>query len=430
MAIVIDRTKETAQSAESRKRFLERTRNALIHSIRSGDDQSVGRGLSGNSIYVNSGIEEPFLMFDPYVKKYHVVVKNKAFEVDDVISIDDEDLSEGNGSSSGDNGNGSEEPVEIYLSQEEFSKLAFEDMELPNFVEKDKAVLDLKKFKHAGFTKYGLPSNLNIVKSFKESFARRIASRGVLKEKIGSLEVKIKNREYNLDLDEDETMFRVQIVELEKQLKRIPYFDETDLRYNTRVPMTKKIASAVVFLCLDVSGSMTGEMREAVRRLYYMVSLFLRTRYQQLDIVFIRHTEEAEEVSEEKFFYSDIYGGTAFIPTYKLVNKIIEDRYNPNQYNIYVAHASDGDCFDEPEDVKKFIAKNLVPKIQFGFYVNVSVTNILSTYRQYMLDNAEVEVRGEKSFKGLDKYKAIRMTTTDHVYSAMMLLFGKKEKLQ
>ena len=65
-----------------------------------------------------------------------------------------------------------------------------------------------------------------------------------------------------------------------------------------------------MFCLMDVSGSMTEHMKDLAKRFYKLLYLFLRRRYKDVDLVFIRHTHLAREVDEETFFFSTETGGT------------------------------------------------------------------------------------------------------------------------
>ena len=65
-----------------------------------------------------------------------------------------------------------------------------------------------------------------------------------------------------------------------------------------------------MFCLMDVSGSMTEHMKDLAKRFYMLLYLFLKRRYRHVEIVFIRHTDRAEEVDEETFFHGPASGGT------------------------------------------------------------------------------------------------------------------------
>ena len=98
-----------------------------------------------------------------------------------------------------------------------------------------------------------------------------------------------------------------------------------------------------MFCLMDVSGSMTEDMKDLAKRFYMLLYLFLKRRYKHVDVVFIRHTHEAQEVDEETFFYSRETGGTVVSTALEEMRQIVADRYPPADWNIYAAQASDGD---------------------------------------------------------------------------------------
>ncbi len=69
-------------------------------------------------------------------------------------------------------------------------------------------------------------------------------------------------------------------------------------------------SQAVMFCLMDVSGSMGEREKDLAKRFYILLHLFLKRRYERVELVFIRHTHLAQEVDEETFFYSRQSGGT------------------------------------------------------------------------------------------------------------------------
>ena len=63
-------------------------------------------------------------------------------------------------------------------------------------------------------------------------------------------------------------------------------------------------SQAVMFCLMDVSGSMGEREKDLAKRFYMLLHLFLKRRYERVDVVFIRHTHEAQEVDEQEFFYA------------------------------------------------------------------------------------------------------------------------------
>jgi uncharacterized sporulation protein YeaH/YhbH (DUF444 family) len=125
-------------------------------------------------------------------------------------------------------------------------------------------------------------------------------------------------------------------------VEQFPY-DLTDNRYKRIEEKWEPDSKAVVFLLLDTSGSMYGETI-AIARFYFLLNLiWLRSRYEEVDIVYIPHGGWAMEVeTEEEFFGIDANGGTDFVPAYELSMDIANRRYPLSSYNRYLFHATDG----------------------------------------------------------------------------------------
>ena len=94
---------------------------------------------------------------------------------------------------------------------------------------------------------------------------------------------------------------------------------------------------------MDTSGSMGEFEKYIARSFYFWMVRFLRTKYNNVKIVFISHHTEAKEVTEEEFFTHGESGGTQVSSAYELALQIIAERFNPEDWNIYPFHFSDGD---------------------------------------------------------------------------------------
>jgi sporulation protein YhbH len=121
--------------------------------------------------------------------------------------------------------------------------------------------------------------------------------------------------------------------------------DKPDLRYLSYRERPKPWHKAVIFLAMDVSGSMDAARKRMARLLFYWCVQFLRRRYQQTEIVFVAHTTEAREVTEHEFFNRAESGGTKVSSAFDAVTRIQRERYPPDDWNLYVLHVSDGDNF-------------------------------------------------------------------------------------
>jgi len=108
--------------------------------------------------------------------------------------------------------------------------------------------------------------------------------------------------------------------------------------------------NAVVLAMRDVSGSMGDVEKYISRTMYFWMTKFLRNKYNNVKIVFITHHTEAKEVDEQAFFSLGESGGTKVSSAYKLALDIVGERFDPNKYNIYPFHFSDGDNWGDSDN--------------------------------------------------------------------------------
>ncbi len=62
---------------------------------------------------------------------------------------------------------------------------------------------------------------------------------------------------------------------LTRKLNAIPYIDEFDLKYNLTVKLPQPAPKAVMFCVMDVSGSMTEEIKDTAKRFYFLAVFIL-----------------------------------------------------------------------------------------------------------------------------------------------------------
>jgi uncharacterized sporulation protein YeaH/YhbH (DUF444 family) len=156
------------------------------------------------------------------------------------------------------------------------------------------------------------------------------------------------------------------------RVRRIAYIDPVDLRYNRFEPTPQPTAQAVMFCLMDVSSSMTEDMKDLAKRFFLLLHMFLSRKYESVEVVFIRHTAEAREVDEETFFHSRESGGTVVSTALAEMKRIIEARFPIDQWNIYAAQASDGDNYANDSAVCLNLLNNdILPICQYFAYVEV-----------------------------------------------------------
>ena len=135
-------------------------------------------------------------------------------------------------------------------------------------------------------------------------------------------------------------------------------FHNSDLRFKRVEERWDPDSKAVIFMNMDTSGSMGGEPL-AMAKFYFLLNLiWLRTKYENVAVVFIAHNAIAERVyTEGDFFRVGEGGGTMFIPTYEETWRWATTEFAGDSWNKYCLHATDGYCFDGEHEVTGWIEK-------------------------------------------------------------------------
>jgi len=366
------------KSIGNRERFLRRHQDQVRDAVRRAVD---GRGIRdmerGEDIHIpKRDISEPAFGHGSGGKREMVHPGNQEYVAGDKIERPKGGGGKGSGKGeAGDSGEGEDDFV-FHLTKEEFMQIFFDDLALPRMTQTQLAETPEWKSHRAGFVSDGTPSNLSVVRSMRGAIGRRLAigagSRGELRELEEQLVLvlarpaDIRREAERLDLEE-------RISALKARLARIPYLDPIDLRFRSRVRVPVPTTKAVMFCLMDVSGSMDEARKELSKRFFILLYLFLTRHYDKIDLVFIRHHTQAQEVDEENFFHARETGGTVVSSALVLMDEIIKARYSPNEWNIYGAQASDGDNWHHDSGrCRELLTENLLPVCRYFAYVQVA----------------------------------------------------------
>ncbi len=225
----------------------------------------------------------------------------------------------------------------------------------------------------AGYSFSGSPASMSVGRTMRNSMSRRVALKrprlAELAEAQEALATALEDK-----ADEGEVAARRGDLELiQRRARAIAYIDPIDIRYRRFEPQIRPSAHAVMLCVMDVSASMSEHMKDIAKRFFMLLFVFLHKRYKKVEIVFIRHTDEAKEVDEQTFFHSTESGGTRVSSALALARDVVRERYPPNAWNIYVAQASDGD--NDPRDntaATTLLASELLPMVQYFAYLEIS----------------------------------------------------------
>lgn len=133
------------------------------------------------------------------------------------------------------------------------------------------------------------------------------------------------------------------------EMERFP-FREEDLRYYRVKKKPKKESNAVLIFIMDVSGSMDVAKKYLARSFFFVLSRFIRRKYNNIAFEFISHTTSAKRVNEYEFFHKAESGGTYISSGLNLALQLINEKYPPDMWNIYPFYASDGDNWSEDNE--------------------------------------------------------------------------------
>ena len=391
------------KSLANRQRFLRRARTQIRDAVqKSLKDSGVADLDKDRKIKISTkGTKEPRFRLDPRSsgERDFVLPGNKEFSPGDAIDKPKGGQG-GGGKDASDSGEG-EDDFEFTMTQEEVLDIFFEDLELPNLVRTTLKETPNKQWKRAGITTAGSPTQINLIRTMRNSFGRRLALKRPTTADIEALETALDAAERADPVD------TVKIAALKEDLakasakrKWVGFIDPIDVRFNSFTEQPTPTSQAVMFCLMDVSGSMGEREKDLAKRFYMLLHLFLKRRYKKVDVVFIRHTHDAQEVNEQEFFYSRQSGGTIVSTALDKMLEIQKARYATADWNIYAAQASDG--YTQSGDARtcvEMLNEQIMPLCQYYAYIEI-------------LDEREMEVFASED-SGAELWRAYRTVAGD-----------------
>lgn len=366
------------KSLGNRQRFLRRARARIKEVVnKSIQQRKVTDAGKGEEITIPAkGIEEPRLRHSQTGgNRQRVFTGNREYLPGDQIEKPPGGGAKGNGKEGADDGEG-EDDFRFTISREEFLDLFFEDLQLPDLLKTNlKESLSFKSSR-AGYSSSGTPSNLNVLRTMRNAYGRRIALHRPSSLHVREVEDAIAALQGQQPLDEEQAkhmaLLEAEMTAIQRKLRVVPYIDPIDIRFNRFEQRPQPNTRAVMFCLMDVSGSMGEREKDLAKRFFMLLHLFLERRYERTEVVFIRHTHVAEEVDEQTFFYSPETGGTVVSTALVETLKVIHERFPTSEWNIYVAQASDGENFSgDSERCCELMLKEIMPLVQYYAYIEI-----------------------------------------------------------
>jgi hypothetical protein len=369
MFIVDRRLNPGSKSLENRQRFLRRAKALVQGAVKkSSEGRDIKDVLEGGEVSIPlDGMHEPRFRREGGTRD-RVLPGNKKFVEGDILPRS----GEGRGRASQPGEGDSEDDFRFVLSRDEFVDLFLDDLELPDLAKRKLAEAEGEGLQRAGYTTSGSPANISVSRTVQLAMARRVALRRPRPETIARLEAELE------DCVEEgrRAELAAEIQALKAKARRIPFIDPIDIRFRRFETVPKPVAQAVMFCLMDVSGSMSEHMKDLAKRFYMLLYVFLTRRYRHVEIVFIRHTDRAEEVDEDTFFHGPASGGTMVSSALEAMRDIVRSRFRPADWNIYAAQASDGDnSLSDSAVTGRLLTEMILPVSQFFAYLEVGETS-------------------------------------------------------
>jgi sporulation protein YhbH len=311
MSIFREHKTSADRSASDRRRHKEKIQKAIkegIHGIVAEESIIGENGKKKFKIPVR-GIKEYKFVYGSNSNKQIGSAPGKDLKKGQKIGQDDSQQSPSGNKAGNEKG---EEYYSVEINLDELSQYLFEDLKLPELKRKQLANISQDKLKRSGYRPDGILPRLDKKKSAIARIKRMKASG------------------FDPETAEEGETFP---------------FHEDDLKYRHFKMKQEPCTNAVVFFLMDVSGSMSTDKKFLARSFCFLMYQFLRSKYETLDVVFVTHDAEAREVDEKAFFTQSTYGGTVASTGVTLVHDIIDKRYHPSAWNIYIFQCSDGDNY-------------------------------------------------------------------------------------
>ncbi len=419
------------KSLGNRMRFLKRSRARIKEAVdKAVRERSIGDAAKGGSVSIpTDGINEPFFHeSDQGGNRERVLPGNKEFVTGDRI-----DKPKGGGGGRGRKGaqdGDGEDEFNFALTEAEFLDLLFEDLELPDLIKSSIKDAKLAEPRRAGYSADGLIPNLNVLRTMRHSLSRRLALRRPSRSEVEKIEARlaeIGETPSSEALKAEAAELHVELKRLKHLLRVVPFIDPIDVRYNRFSRVTVPRAKAVMFCLMDVSASMGEREKDLAKRFFILLHLFLKRKYERVDVVFVRHTHEAKEVDEHEFFYGRETGGTVVSSALEEMIEIRDKRYSPAEWNIYCAEASDGDnSGGDTERCLQLLTDEILPSTQYFAYIEIADRDMSSHWSGGDLKELW---RGYSSLTDVAKNFAMRKVSNPaDIYPVFRELFARQRE--
>jgi uncharacterized sporulation protein YeaH/YhbH (DUF444 family) len=289
-------------------------------------------------------------------------------------------------------GQGGEQPgkhmLEVDVSLDELADILGEELKLPRIKPKGSHNITTQKDKYSGIRPVGPNSLRHFKRTYREALKRQVTT--------GTY-------------DPDNPVI-------------VPIKD--DLRFRSWTVVKKPQSNALIVYMMDVSGSMGQEQKDLVRLQAFWIDTWLRRNYQGIESRYIVHDVSAKEVDRATFFSVREDGGTRISSALVECLKMLEEHYDPAEWNIYVFHFSDGDNSSDADNrlCVQMLKEKLLKQVNMFGYVQVK-----SAYGsgQFLgvLNEAFEQYAGAGEENPLSRVVTSKVNERDEILESLRVLF-------
>ena len=291
---------------------------------------------------------------------------------------------------------GGEDPgqhiLEVDVTLEELADILAEELELPRIKPKGASSLTSVKDKYTGIRPTGPASLRHFKRTYREALRRQVM--------LG---------EYD---PENPVIVPV----------------KRDMRFRSWREIPKPQNNAVIVYMMDVSGSMGDQQKELVRLEAFWIDTWLRRNYEGIESRYIVHDIGAREVDKQTFFSIREDGGTRISSAFALGAQMIEERYRPSEWNIYLFHFSDGDNSSEADNraCVDLLRGRLLPSCNMFGYCQVASAygsgNFINVLHEAFPGSDSA--RGHNTDADEQPLVTSRVNGRDDIYDSLRVFFG------
>jgi len=340
-----------------------------FHDVYSGRKRKeLKKYIKNGSIFRNRGKNGKVVLTIPKIDIPHIVYGDNGSggigrgegEEGEVIGKDEGQAGKGKGK--GKAGDVEGEGIDISVDLEEVLKFLKEELHLPDMKPKPNDTYEEIVKKYNNISLVGPESLRHNTRTLKQALKRQCADNSINKlHKIPGFKNPIKL-----------------IVPINSD-KRYRQFNEV------KVPSS----NAVIFFARDGSASMDQYKCDIVSDMCWWIDVWIRRFYKKVERAYLWHDTIAKEVDENKFYKYRYGGGTKCSSVLRLASKMMENRYNPTKWNIYLFYFTDGENWGGDNEV---FNEMLQSEFNYNNVNMVGVTQVLSwnyqnSLKEYIDDN-------------------------------------------